>query len=120
MIRGYPIDSDFFTGLQLNLTCTIILSQIMSTSTIVSTEWKKSGSPLTSNSRVTVGERPVEVGPGQYQISIVFNSLDETKDEGEYTCAVRITYGFESSPDVITESTASRSITVPSKSVDTN
>ena len=67
-----------------------------------------------------MGEWPVEVGPGQYQTSVVFNSLDSTRDEGEYTCAVSVTYSSEGSPDVITESTATRSITVPSKSVDTN
>ena len=117
-MRGYPIDADFFTGLQLNLTCTIILSHLVSTSTTISVEWSQSGSPLTSTSRVTVGEWPVEVGPGHYQTSVVFNSLDSTRDEGEYTCAVRVTNRIEGFADAIKESTASRSITVPSKFLD--
>ena len=118
VMRGHPTNSNFFTGLQLTLTCTITLPQLESIST-VSTQWSQSGSPLTSSNRVTVGEWPVEVGPGHYHTSVVFNSLDSTRDEGEYTCAVRVTYSSEGFPDVITESTASLSITVPSKSVDT-
>ena len=57
----------------------------------------------------------MEVGPGHYQTSVVFKSLDSTRDEGEYTCAVRVTNSIEGFADVIKESTASRSITVPSK-----
>ena len=65
-----------------------------------------------------MGEWPVEVGPGHYQTSVVFNSLDSTRDGGEYTCAVRVTNSIEGFADVIKVSTASRSITVPSKFLD--
>ena len=47
-----------------------------------------SGTVLTSNSRLTVGEEPVEVGPLLYQSSLVFNSLDGGEDNGNYTCSV--------------------------------
>ena len=60
----------------------------------------------------------MEVWPGHYQTSVVFNSLDSTRDEGEYTCAVRVTNSIEGFADAIKESTASRSITVPSKFLD--
>ena len=60
----------------------------------------------------------MEVWPGHYQTSVVFNSLDSTRDGGEYTCAVRVTNRIEGFADAIKESTASRSITVPSKFLD--
>ena len=116
-IKGYPRDSDFFTGLQLNLTCTIQVSLEISLSMTAFIEWSKSGSPLSSNSRVTVEELPVQVGPRLYQTSVLFNSLDKIRDEGEYMCAVSVTLRLEGYQDVTTESTAIRSITVPSKSV---
>ena len=119
-IRSYPIDSDFFTGLQLNLTCTIQVSLEISPPMTIFTEWSKSGSPLSSNSRVTVVELPVQVGPRLYQTSVLFNSLDKIRDEGEYMCAVSVTLSLEDYQDVITESTATRSLTIPSKSFHTN
>ena len=60
----------------------------------------------------------MEVWPGHYQTSVVFNSLDSPRDEGEYTCAVRVTYSIEGFADAIKESTASCSITLPSKFLD--
>ena len=116
-IRGHPIDSDFFTGLQLNLTCTIQVSLEIFPPMTIFTEWSKSGSPLSSNSRVTVEELPVQVGPQLYQTSVLFNSLDKTRDEGEYMCAVSVTLSLEGYQDVTTESTATQSIDVPSKYV---
>ena len=116
-IKGYPIDSDFFTGLQLNLTCTIQVSLEISLPMTVFTEWSKSGFPISSNSRITVEELPVKVGPQLYHTSVLFNSLDQTRDEGEYMCAVGLTLSLEGYQDITTESTATRSITVPSKSV---
>ena len=65
-------------------------------------------------------ELPVQVGPRLYQTSVLFNSLDQTRDEGEYMCAVSVTLRLEGYQDVITESTATYSLTVPSKFIDTN
>ena len=58
----------------------------------VSADWSKSGSTLTSDSRVGVGEEAVEVEPFLYSTSLVFSSLDQTLgDTGEYTCTVTVT-----------------------------
>lgn len=91
-ITGSPIDTDYFTGLQLNLTCSIhIPPEFSSLPITVSARWTKSGSTLLSNSRVTVGERLVRVGPRVYQTSLAFTSLDGSRgDEGNYTCSASI------------------------------
>ena len=62
-------------------------------------------------------ELPVQVGSQLYQTSVLFNSLDRMRDEGEYMCAVSVTLRLEGYQDVTTESTATQSITVPSKYV---
>ena len=62
-------------------------------------------------------ELPVQVGPQLYHTSVLFNSLDKVRDEGEYMCAVSVTLRLEGYQNVTTESTATRSITVPSKYV---
>ena len=45
-----------------------------------------------TNSRVSVGEEPVEVEPFVYSTSLVLSSLDKIRgDEGDYTCTVTVT-----------------------------
>ena len=91
VITGSPINSNFFTGLQLNLTSHIhIPSELLSVPISVTAQWTMSGTVLTSNSRLTVEEEPVEMGPLLYQTSLVFNSLDEMEDNGNYTCLVTV------------------------------
>ena len=65
-------------------------------------------------------ELPVQVGPRLYQTSVLFNSLDKIRDEGEYMCTVSVTLRLEGYQDVTTGSTATRSLTIPSKSFHTN
>ena len=118
-LRGVPVDSNFFTGLQLNLTCIIHISPTeldVSTLIYVSAEWSKSGTILTTNSRVTVDEGPIAVGPLQYQTSLLLNSLDKTRDIGYYTCSVHVIHSLEGFLDAVTDTAASRFITVQSKS----
>ena len=91
-ITASPVQTDFYTGLHLNLTCLIQLATPMGYGVNVSADWSKSGSTRTSDSRVSVGEEAVEVEPFLYSISLVFSSLDQTLgDTGEYTCTVTVT-----------------------------
>ena len=90
-IIGYPINSNFFTGLQLNLTCFITISYTIYNEiedVEVLAEWTRSGSAIDSNSGRTVVE-VFKVGKMQYQTSILFNALDKSTDEGKYTCTVK-------------------------------
>ena len=92
----------------------------MSTLMAVSAEWSKSGTILTTNSRVTVDEGPVAVGPLQYQTSLLLNSLDKTRDMGNYTCTVHVIHSLEGFQDAVTDTAVSRFITVQSKSNPSN
>ena len=83
----------------------------------ISAEWSKEGTSLTTNSRVTVDDGPVEVAPLQYQTSLQINSLDKTRDEGDYTCTVHVIHSLEGFLDVITDTAASHSITVHSRCI---
>ena len=90
-ITSSPINSHYFSGLQLNLTCRIQLQMPRGYRVGVSSQWSKSGSVLTSNSRMSVDNRAVAVGPLLYQSSLVFTSLDATRgDNGDYTCSVTV------------------------------
>ena len=86
-ITGSPINSHYFSGLQLNLTCHIQLPMPRGYRVSVSFQWSKSGSILASNGRMSVDEGAVEV---LYQSSLVFTSLDEDLDGGNYTCSVTV------------------------------
>ena len=81
----------------------------------VSAEWSKSGTILTTNSRLTVDEGPEAVGLLQYQTSLLFESLDKTRDMGNYTCTVHVIHSLEGFLDAVTDTAASRFITVQSK-----
>ena len=90
-ITASPALSQFYTGLQLNLTCLIQLVAPMGYGVRVSAHWTKSGSLLTSDSRVRVGEEAVEVSPLVYSTSLVFSGLDKARgDDENYTCTVTI------------------------------
>ena len=118
-LRAFPVDSNFLTGLELNLTGIIHISPTeldMSTLMAISAEWSKSGTILTTNSRVTVDEGPVAVGPLQYQTTLLLNSLDKTRDVGNYTCTVHVIHSLKGFLDAVTDSAASHFITVQSKS----
>ena len=92
-ILGYPTNSNFFTGLQLNLTCFITFSytiydQIQHVN--VRAMWTRSGSALDNNIDRNVVE-VFEVGTQQYQTSVLFNSLDKARD-GLYTCNIEAVF----------------------------
>ena len=119
VLRSFPVDSNFYTGLELNLTCIIHISPTVldvPTSMAIFADWSKSGASLTTNRRVTVDKGPVEVGPLQYQTSLLFESLDKTRDEGNYTCSVHVIHSLEGFLDAVTDTAASLSITLQSKS----
>ena len=86
-----PAISNLFTGLQLNLTCSVFIpEELISVPLNVSAQWSRSGSILQSNSRVRVVE-PVRVKPLLYQTNVVISSFDKDKgDEGDYVCTVKI------------------------------
>ena len=95
-IAASPIDSDYFNGLQLNLTCFIHIASFSVSH--VGVNWTKSGSALLSNSRVTVSET-MRVNQSTYQTWIAFSSLDNKRgDEGNYTCSANITLSGLTSP----------------------
>ena len=86
----YPINDNFYTGLQLNLTCFITISytiydqiQLLN----IHSMWTRSGSAIDNDFDRNVVEL-FEVGAMQYQTSVLFNSLDKVRDEGLYTCKV--------------------------------
>ena len=109
---GSPVDSDFFTGLQLTLTCSIHIPEVLLSEPVeVSAQWSRDGSPLTSNAHVTVGEGVERVGPLLYVSTVVFSSLDGSRDSGDYTCTGKVEV-----PDLdLSTVSATRTVTVPSK-----
>ena len=90
----YPINDNFYTGLQLNLTCFITISytiydevQLLN----IHAMWTRSGDAIDNDFDRNVVEL-FEVGPMQYRTSVIFNSLDKARDEGLYICKVEALY----------------------------
>ncbi len=68
---------------------------------------------LTQDNRRTI-TIPQEVGPMLYHTSVIFNSLDKSRDEGDYKCNVDVMIERENSQLKIMNS-ASKTIVVPSE-----
>ena len=87
----YPTNKNFYTGLQLNLTCFVIISytiydhvQLLN----IHATWRRSGSAIDNDFDRNVVEL-FEMEAMQYQTSVIFNSLDKARDDGQYIlCAV--------------------------------
>lgn len=93
-ITGSPVNANFFTGLQLNLTCLVQISTHKGYKVSISAQWSKSGDSILTSDSVVV-EEVMEVTPLVYRTSLVFMSLDKAKgDEGNYTCSVTVTPSF--------------------------
>ena len=79
-------------GSPLTMTCDAGVDNQVDTPIHVDIEWTMSGSPLTSNDRVTVGDVN-ETGFNQYRSQVSFSRLSSTHDSGIYNCTVNVTSG---------------------------
>lgn len=93
LIKGFPTDINFFTGLSLKRTCSI---QIMSSelhdiqSISLKVRWSRSNISIVPDNHLTITD-PFQLKPMQYQTILLFNSLDKNRDDGEYTCSSEVT-----------------------------
>ena len=85
-------ENDILAGSPLAITCDIDINDQVDTSVLVNIEWTMSGSPLTSNDRITVGGVN-ETGFNQYRSQVSFSTLSSTHDSGIYNCTFNITSG---------------------------
>ena len=85
-------ENDILAGSPLAITCDVDINDQVDTSVLVNIEWTMSGSPLTSNDRITVGGVN-ETGFNQYRSQVTFSTLSSTHDSGIYNCTFNITSG---------------------------
>ena len=85
-------ENDILAGSPLAITCDIDINDRVDTSVLVNIEWTMSGSPLTSNDRITVGGVD-ETGFNQYRSQVSFSTLSSTHDSGIYNCTANVTSG---------------------------
>ncbi len=76
-------------------------------------QWMRYNTALTQDHRRTI-TTPQEVGPMLYHTSIIFNSLDKSRDEGDYECNVNVMIERENGQLRIMN-TASKTIAVQSE-----
>ena len=117
-IKGFPTDSNFFRGLQLNLTCflNITFSEYEdSVNFSVSMMWTKTNGTIVGNNRLMV-IGAYQVTPLFYQSILVFNSLDKTMDEGAYICNIDVSV-YRGQSTINIQKSVTRSLSVPSKSI---
>ncbi len=91
-LRSYPINSNYYSGLQLNLTCAIniLVSTLENIQQIrVMSQWRRYNTALTQDNRRTI-TIPRKVGPMLYHTSIILQSLDKNRDEGVYYCTADV------------------------------
>ena len=99
LVPPYPMinmslsrENDILAGSPLAITCDICINNQVDTSLLVNIEWTMSGSPLTSNDRITVSGVN-ETGFNQYRSQVSFSTLSSTHDSGIYSCTVNVTSG---------------------------
>ncbi len=76
-------------------------------------QWRRHNTALTQDNRRTI-TMPQEVGPMLYHTSIIFNSLDKSRDEGDYECNIDVMIERENGQLRIMN-TASKTIAVQSE-----
>ena len=71
----------------------------------VRSRWMRANIDIVADSRRNIF-RPIELRPNQYQTSMVINSLDKNRDEGEYTCSTEVTIHRVQNDTILTNATA--------------
>ena len=85
-------DNNILAGSPLTMSCDVDVNDQVDTSVSVNIEWTVSGSPLTSNDRITVGAIN-QTGFNQYRSQVTFSTLSSTHDSGEYICTISVISG---------------------------
>ena len=81
-ITSLPADSNYFAGLELNLTCRATISLIQSLTPTVTIAWRINGVPIVNGDGIMV-EETVLISGGIYERTLHFQRASE---EGIYTC----------------------------------
>ncbi len=76
-------------------------------------QWRRYSTALTQDSRRTI-TMPQEVGPMLYHTSILFHSLDKSRDEGDYECNVDVIF-VRVDHELTISNSSNTVIVVPSK-----
>ena len=90
IISGSPRNTRFFQGLDLILSCSIILGDVVDTPVTVRGIWNRNGTQLMNrdeNGRIIVVNPPVSSPP--YNITLRFNPLNVT-DAATYKCDMTV------------------------------
>ena len=82
-ITGLP-DVPIYTGTSLDLTCTVTINDAVDTGVIVGMEWKRNGELVIMNQNTNLTD--VEVYGSAYMITLTILPVDNTVDNGHYTC----------------------------------
>ncbi len=104
-LRGVPFDSDFNTGLDLDLVCRLELDPAVDSPLTVTRTWVKDNQPLVADgARLTFTDVNATTSPPLYLTSVLFRTLDaNSSDSGNYTCGFSI---VPNEPTYITGTTA--------------
>ena len=82
-------DAPLLAGSSLILECSAEVIPEVDIDISVNFTWRRSGETLSSDGRITVSVA-TQVRPMVYQSELLFNTLSQTTDPGEYTCEVTI------------------------------
>ena len=86
-IASSPEDTTFFSSLQLNLTCWVVLHAAIDTELGVTLTWDKTGAAINSERVAELGQEIVLRSPFTFKSTLVFSPLSiNSDDEGEYRC----------------------------------
>ena len=96
----------FFQGLDLTFTCSITLDEAVDTPVTVQGNWRRNGTELADNGRITVFNPPMNAP--SYQTTVRFNLLN-VSDAGLYECTATVT---PQNTTFITGTTSSNSLSI--------
>ena len=93
-----PSTSTVYAGSFLTINCSILLSSAVDSAVTVSAVWRRDDAVLTTVAHRRVLQ-PASMGGSLYRAQVVFNPVQLSVDDGQYSCEMVVNAGSEFVPE---------------------
>ena len=90
-VHTSPPDEPVYAGGSLTMSCIITLPSAVDSGVTVSAMWSGPSGILTTSSRIMLSETITSTSPYTLQSTLVITNIDQSQDDGSYTCSAAVT-----------------------------